>query len=172
MKEEETLYFDFSNRDPKQWEWIVALMSPMAEERVTMETIFVALDWFDFLCSDLGLTTCDKILRNHLCFSGFTFSFPPKTEKEITSTDLDKAMTYLGNVIKYNLKESKSVCFQHIRHALLNHVASFTKFSLKTVTSVVKESVECRSQFLGPLKTHLPSSIFEDNFSRVIFFMR
>lgn len=191
MREEDTLEFDFPDRDPKEWEWIISLMAPMAEERVTMEKLSVALDWFDFLCSNLGLKACDKVLSQHLsstaaetkeltisrsiCQCGRIHShhfpsalaptptIPTETKRpDITAEQLSLVMRNLGTVVQYNLEESKAVCFKTVRMALVNHATLITKDTLETITCLVKETVECRSHFFGPLKTHLPASISEE----------
>lgn len=36
MKETQSKRFEFPNRNPAEWEWIVSLMAPMSRERLTM----------------------------------------------------------------------------------------------------------------------------------------
>ena len=150
MKEQKTSQFEFPDRDPKQWEWIISLMAPMAKERISMETISVAVDWFDILCSDLGLEACDEVLVEYV--NGDDYISPKK---------LGRAMAHIGTTVKVNLPKTKAACFSVIREYLVDHAIYFTKSYLETITALIKDDVDCRDQLLGPLKTHLPSSMSE-----------
>ena len=63
MKETETKRFEFPDRDPYEWEWLMRLMAPLSSESVTKYNVFKALSWFDLLCVDRGLAICDDILE-------------------------------------------------------------------------------------------------------------
>lgn len=154
MKEETSLKFEFPDRSPTEWQWIVALMAPMAQEKVTMENLNIALDWFDFLCCEIALRVCDQILLAHLKSKKAAFFL----------YNLSKVAEYLIMSVKYNLEESKAFCFSIMCDALVDtwNVLLFDKETLKNIGDLVKENVECRNKLMGPLKTHLPSSISEE----------
>ena len=151
MKEQKTSQFEFSDRDPKQWEWIVSLMAPMTKERISVETVSVAVDWFDFLCSDLGLEACGKVLEEYV-----------NCDDYISPEKLGRAMAHVGTAVKINLPKAKAACFSVIRECLVDHAIYFIKSHLETITALIKDDVDCRDQLLGPLKTHLPSSMSEE----------
>lgn len=158
MKEQDTYRLEMPERSPEEWQWIASLMGPMAEEKITMENLATALDWFDFLCSIPGLRECDRVLSQNLPVVD-----PRGTDDlNVTKDELFLAMEHLEVVVKYNLKDSKTICFRIARHALVKLADIFTKEYLQIITSLVKDHVECRSEFLGPLKTHLPSSTTDE----------
>ncbi|CAB9501340.1 expressed unknown protein [Seminavis robusta] len=63
MKEAVTKRFEFPDRDPKEWEWIVSLMSPIAPVTVDKENLPIALSWFDQLSSPIGMKECGGVLN-------------------------------------------------------------------------------------------------------------
>lgn len=157
MKEQKTSQFEFPDRDPKQWEWIISLMAPMSKERISMETVSVAVDWFDFVCSDLGLEACDEVLAEYV-----------NCDEEISPEKLGRAMAHIGTTVKINLPKAKAACFSVTREYLLQHAIYFTKSHLETITALIKDDLVCRGRLLGPLKTHLPSSMTEEQVDLLI----
>jgi len=157
MKEQKTSQFEFPDRDPKQWEWIISLMAPMTKERISMETVSVAVDWFDFLCSDLGLEACDEVLAEYV-----------NCDEEISPEKLGRAMAHIGTTVTINLPKTKAACFSVVRECLVCHAIYFTKSHLETITALIKEDVDCRDRLLGPLKTHLPASMTEEHVDLLI----
>ena len=68
MKETKTMKFEFPDRDPEEWELIIALMAPMATEKVTDTNVLTALSWLDELSSKPGLLECDKVFSSKVIF--------------------------------------------------------------------------------------------------------
>lgn len=152
MKESDTHRFEFQDKDPQEWEWIVSLMAPLSSEKVTVEKLSVALDWFDLLCCKAGLEICDKIMCADV-LSEF---------KYYGELAMKLVMDNLETTIKYNLKASKDACFKSVKEALTKNPILFTNSDLELIVSLMIEHAECRSEFMGPLKSNLPSSISED----------
>ncbi|CAB9507288.1 expressed unknown protein [Seminavis robusta] len=75
MRESESKRFEFPDRDPKEWEMIVAMMKPMTKVKVTDESVFKALSWFAELCSPQGLQESDSILLSLLEPSSVSHNF-------------------------------------------------------------------------------------------------
>ena len=66
MKEAHSKRFEFPDRDPKEWEMILALAAPFSECKLTDDNVHIALSWFDELCSRSGLKACDRYLAESL----------------------------------------------------------------------------------------------------------
>ena len=62
MRESKSQRFEFPDRNPEEWTWIVSLLEPLSTSKITMDTLPVALDWFGMLCSTCGLEACDQFL--------------------------------------------------------------------------------------------------------------
>ena len=63
MKESNTQRFEFYDKDPKEWELVASLVSPMSADRVTMANVYKLLPWFDHLECKRGLEECDSLLH-------------------------------------------------------------------------------------------------------------
>lgn len=164
MIEQKSRKFEFPDKKPKDWEWIVGLMAPGSEQKVTVEKLPIALEWFDFLCSKPGLRMCDNVIVGHLnTLPCFVFDTDGSVAIKKTNKDhVMKILAYLETAVKYNLGKSKEACFKALRFVLVEDVKLFSTDALQRITSLVKEQVECRSHFLGPLKTHLRKFVSEE----------
>ena len=122
MKESRTKTFEFPDRDPKEWEWIVSLMAPMSQVSLTKSNLSAALDWFDFLCCEIGLKRCDKVMEEMLMPSG---------ERKI-----EDVMDNIAVIMRYNLEFTKEICFRTIRLKLLESLNGFTNEQLDMIVAI------------------------------------
>ena len=159
MQEQTTYRFEFPDRCPDEWQWLVSLMAPMAKEKVAKENILVALDWYDFLCSDIGLAECDKIMYHKVLPKVGVQQGASAQIFKVDSGMLSAVLKFVPDCVKYNLKGSKSRCFAVLCQALTSHENLFSKDMLATVAATVKEEKDCRELLWLSLRKHIPYSI-------------
>lgn len=156
MEESKTRRFEFPDRKPEEWVWIVSLLGPMTKTRLTMDTLPIALDWFDMLCSPCGLAACDQLLSQ---------SYLSKlVGNDCCTAHLPAIVGYLGTSMQLGLEQSKKKCFLILQYALIRCVAWFAanKDTLEQITSLAKEYAECFEQLWSVLKMYVPPSICEE----------
>lgn len=163
MKEEITYQFEFPDRSPKEWEWIVSLMAPMATAKVTKQTLGTAIDWFDFLCSDIGLAECDNVMfRCLLPLFGVQPFQPFVAEPQKPGVDASLLALIMENMetcVAYNMKFSKERCIGVVQQTLLTNPTLLSKDMLQLITRLIKEDAKCRNLIWNALDTHIPESI-------------
>ncbi|CAB9525535.1 expressed unknown protein [Seminavis robusta] len=64
FREAKSKRFEFPDRDPKDWELIVLLTSPLSETKITFRNVFVLADWFNILDCRVGLWQRDELLSD------------------------------------------------------------------------------------------------------------
>ncbi|CAB9510384.1 ubiquitin carboxyl-terminal hydrolase [Seminavis robusta] len=166
MKESTTKSFEFPDRKPEEWEWLVELMAPMSGKQVTEENVYTALSWFDELCCVKGIEECDKVLemkvqvdinRNQVSFSGncFRTNSDEKNLKNAVETLLDA----LSTSFRYNLKRLKARCIDFMQQAIENVMCLFEIEQITRFVFLLTTYVECKEKLLGSLMKNLPSSM-------------
>jgi BTB/POZ domain len=143
MKETSTKHFEFSDRDPDEWDWIWSLLVPFASLTLTLDKLDAALSWFDFLCVTRGLEQCDQVLHDAVlqvplrCAEGF-------------SQYLESLSTAL---------QSKTQYFQLVR-AVFNRAPYYLhQEHLDTMALLILSHEECRKELWNLLEKYLPAPI-------------
>ena len=72
-KKSKTMKFEFPQRDPNEWEWILSLFTPLPSARLSKDNITTALSWFAELRSPVGLEACDSFYTQII--RGYKFRF-------------------------------------------------------------------------------------------------
>lgn len=150
MLESQHRKFEFPDRDPKEWEWIVhELLVPFSKARITLDNLETALGWFDFLCVWRGLEECDRVLTEAVL------------ELELdTARGLTKMLEYLSIALQYNLQQAKSQYFQLVRAVLNRDPVYLTKEHLDAVALLILgHDDDCRKELWDLLEKYLPSPI-------------
>jgi hypothetical protein len=150
MKETETKRFEFPDRDPKEWEWIAAVMAPLPKEKVTVEKLTVALSWFDELCCYEGLEECEHILFTEV-LEGLT--------GQISTQALGIIIESLHTCVKYQLHRSKYKCFELVIAILDSKPWCACEIKLQSILSLVKCCHDCRKELLPTIQGFLPQSM-------------
>jgi BTB/POZ domain len=150
MKEAETKRFEFPDRDPKEWEWIAAVMAPLSKEKVTVEKLTVALSWFCELCCNDGLEECDNIL-----FAGVLEGLTGR----ISTYALGRIIECLNTCVVYQLQRSKYKCLELAIAILDSKPSCACENKWKSIISLVKRYGECREALLPTLQGFLPPSM-------------
>ena len=133
MKESKSLRFEFPHRDPKEWELIVELVAPLATTKVNKDNVYVALSWFDELCSDRGLAECDRVLATDV-IKDFGGGFNGQVDKLFDAFDLS---------LKHCLPHSKAECLKTIRLLFKKPHDWLHGIVLGRLCSHLKEDKEC-----------------------------
>jgi len=155
MIETKTKSFEFPDRKPEEWSLIMSLVAPCPTDRITMDNVHVALSWFDELCSPRGLYACDIVL----CLVIDCLLPKPKSlTKESKASEMDGVLDALATGLRYDLKESKRVCFE-ITCRFLNEAPHLLQFEqLVRIVSFLKSHEECQSALWESVKAYVPST--------------
>jgi len=154
MIENITKSFEFPDRNPKEWSLIMSLVAPCPTERITKDNVYVALSWFDELCSSRG--SCDKVL----CADVIDVLLPEYEDltEESQTSEMDGVLHALATVLRYDLKESKRVCFEKICR-FLNEAPHLLQFEqLVRIVSFLQSHEECQSALWVSVKAYVPST--------------
>jgi hypothetical protein len=157
MKETETKHFEFPDRDPEEWEWIISLMVPMSKVKLTKEKLDVALSWFDELCCPVGLEECDRILCEETL---------EQLAREVRSGEYDLETTaslldVLDTAVRYQLHHSKKRCLERLGNVLPQSGQNRTVDlkMLERIVSLIKVDEECKNGLKHPLKDFWPQTM-------------
>lgn len=156
MKESKYKRFEFPDRNPEEWSWILSLVAPMSSERLTNENFLKALPWFDELCSRQGLDECDRVLSSEVLPEILPANFDFNTllsnvdvYKDMAE-NFEKVLGFLRTSHKYSLPKSKASCSSIVCHVLNN--APFLALEggdsvRERLVSVIKDDPECLNEF-------------------------
>ncbi|CAB9523022.1 expressed unknown protein [Seminavis robusta] len=143
LEGEETLYFEFPYRDPKEWQMIVDMMAPMSTKRVNRRNVMRALSWFGELSCPMGLHACDIVISRELLPAlvfrgGLNYDL---TKKE--QTKLNSFLDILEASLDYNLSTARSVCFSMINYILWRKPSVFLKIWMECLIWIVRDHKDC-----------------------------
>lgn len=148
MKETVTRRFEFPDRDPEEWDWILSLLVPFSPVQLTLDKLEVALSWFDFLCISRGLERCDQVLHDAV------LQIPLRTP-----AGFSKYLDFLSTSLQFNLPRSKAQYFQLVR-AVFNRSPSYLhQEHLDTIALLIISHDECRTELWSLLEKYLPAPI-------------
>lgn len=183
--------FEFPDRKPKEWEWIVSLMAPMATEKINKSNLLVALNWFDKLISQPGLHECDRVFsievaaimapkedkETHKCDGSIVSALTAHTIKtrategaaaaasrvsKETTKKLSFVIHALELCIRYGLDNSKSICNDIINIFLEKQPTSFQEDMIKRVCFFLQEDGDCRIELWEALMNFVPKAYSDD----------
>lgn len=152
MLESASRKFEFPDRNPDEWEWIVhELLVPFSSARITLDNLETALGWFDFLCVSRGMEEGDRVLTKAVL------------ELELdTAAGLTKMLEYLSIALQYNLQQAKSQYFQLVRAVLNRDPTYLTKEHLDAMALLILgHDDDCRKELWDLLEKYLPSPIHD-----------
>ncbi|CAB9497430.1 expressed unknown protein [Seminavis robusta] len=163
MKESWTKRFEFSDKDPKEWELVRSMLVPMGV-RPRAEDVSIVLPWFDKLCCYEGVKECDKTLEAHLraVFQGkfngsasYRNGVPRPTGNIRPLTEgLDLSLRFPG------MGQSKQCCFE-----LISCILTTNRHLLKdmtdraTIASLMTTNEEFRKTCWAVMNGNLPAAI-------------
>lgn len=159
MQETESKHFEFLDRDPREWEWVVSVMAPLSKEKVSAGNLGVALSWFDELCSPLGMKECDRVL----CTEQSGVCGDPYSKKEVI--DLMEA---LGTAVQFGLHHSKYKCFEILKALLKTQPEILTESNLQEILILVRDHQDCRKEIFPSLKNILPAAMSSEQHSLLL----
>ena len=116
MKESQEMKFEFPDKNPDEWEFIMSLSTPLASTEIDEDNLDVALTWFDELCSTKGLATCDRALYAILDSEEFSWIYCLHKTPEDTSTiacrreTVRRVLDYTAKCYQFNLTDSLTEC--------------------------------------------------------------
>ncbi|CAB9507287.1 expressed unknown protein [Seminavis robusta] len=149
MKESKSKRFEFPDRDPKEWEMIVALVKPLASMKLDKSNVFTALSWFSELCSPQGLQECDCVLSSLL-------------EAVVTvASSHEMVLDILDASLNFCLPRSKERSFATVKSILDNAELMPEKAWVQRFITVAQGHKDCLGDMWNALETHLPTSFSE-----------
>ena len=162
MKETKSKRFEFPDRDPKEWEFVVELMAPLTKVSMDKDNIRTALSWFDELCCDLGMGVCDGALLEQVknTKSYQSRGIEKGSQYDALSLDLEEAIfPNLSAACRYNLQECSSLCINILQRVLRTYPFVLTKEHLKVMAECMKGHESCRTRLWCDVMAILPASI-------------
>ena len=151
MKETKTKTFEFPDRDPEEWQWLVSLMAPLATEKIDRSNVFTALSWFDLLHVPRGLASCDELLAN---------TFPRDKHKHYAAWWCSQLNTYVGRMdtleaaINYNLPKTKAAACGEMAKRIQNK--NMTPQEMEFLVSSMQTDRDCREALWDSIHQFLP----------------
>jgi len=168
MKESTSKEFNFPDKDPKEWEWLVEFSSSLTGAELTMDNIDAALSWFDLLCSRRGLDRCD-------CFFLFkiipTREAPKLQQNSLASLSIEQGeiqkkgfgylLDALDTSIEYKLPRTNAHCVKRIKKILRCRLESsrcLTEESLSRLVRLCTKDETCLDRLWSAFTLHLSES--------------
>lgn len=152
MKESQTMKFDFPDKNPDDWELVLALLEPFGSLALDQERLELALPWFDELGISVGVQACDKYLANQLC-SGARKPSPPLRQT------IDELLGNLQRSYQYELVDSREHCKKSVAKLLRSYPSSLNQDHWGLVCSLLAEYEGCRNGLWDILATNLSSGV-------------
>ena len=173
MKESHSKRFEFPDRDPKEWEWIMELSSNLTTEELSKDNIYTALDWYDLLCSRRGLDKCDFTLFYKIIpelgldsARNQNTSLLNSDHMAVMRKRLDRLLDALEASMKYQLPRTKADCLgilQKVMKGKYTPCLVFTAGSLERLVSFLKDDKECSDELWSSFEMHLTKSAREQD---------
>ena len=174
MKESKTQRFEFPDKDPKEWELVASLASPMSADRVTMDNVYKLLPWFDHLESMRGLEECDSLLHTQAERALKLISeesIGNKTRSDVANAELQSCLTdIMPTSLEYNLQKSLRQCIIIVQNVLSHHAHILSLDDLKRIVSLMATHEVCRTEICrylpsAPSMEHkICSLVFQESF--------
>ena len=154
MQESKSKHFEFPDRNPREWEWIVSIMAPLSKEKISTEKLDIALSWYDELCSPLGLEECDRVICADCTFS------KKAVKALVDSNNAVKALVdSLVMAFQFGLHHSKYKCFELLKDLVQTKPELLTEENLKSILNLVRDHQDGRKEMFPSLQVFLPESM-------------
>ncbi|CAB9506446.1 expressed unknown protein [Seminavis robusta] len=149
MQESTTKRFEFPDKNPEDWKFIMSLLDPFSDAEITKQNVDVVLSWFDELCVTRGLKGCDNAL----------YEMVKPTSSINSATELATIVKQLSKSLQFDLRKTKAKCLKLVCGVVKAKPLWLKKGQLEPALNLVIEYIDCREVLWGTLQIFLPSTI-------------
>ena len=163
MKEASTKEFEFPERDPEEWQFLMDIMAPASRTRLPPEKLLAIFRWADELCIPQLPLQCDDLWANQVLAQLYEYHIDPNTKK---ATKLSKPEYYAKLIdaceisIRFQLQRSFNGLFAILSQALNSEPHELTLDSLQQLLSWMNQE-KIRNLFWPFLEQYLPENVNE-----------